>query len=219
MANEIGDFADKAGEGVHEKTIEIALPYLAGSHILVAGAGEGSLEFKLLKKGVLAENIKAVDYNPAQYKLGQVSIQYCDLNGSLPFESQSFDVCFAIEVIEHLHNPQNLINEVWRVLKSGGMLFLTTPNVHSLTQKLRFLFSDKFAWFHEGDYIGSGHIHPIFDWLLERMVRNKYVLVKYTSQAFHLRVIPQLPAIPIPYEHRLFAINNIYAYRKLDTVA
>jgi len=180
------EFEDKAGEGVHEKVIEIALPYLDKSNILVAGAGQGSLEYKLLKKGVLAENIKAVDYNPSQYKLKSVNIQYCDLGGSLPFEPQTFDVCFATEVIEHLNNPQNLITEVWRILKPGGMLFLTTPNVHSLMQKIRFLFSDKFGWFHESDYLRSGHIHPIFDWLLERMVRGKFVLVKYTSQAFYL---------------------------------
>jgi SAM-dependent methyltransferase len=157
-----------------------------------------------------------VDCDPSQYKLKTVNVQYCDLNGSLPFDPQTFSICFATEVIEHLYNPQNLIDEVWRILKPGGMLFLTTPNVHSLMQKVRFLFSDGFGWFHESDYIGSGHIHPIFDWLLERMVRNKFVLIRYTSQTFHLRVIPKLPAIPIPYEHRFFAVNNIYAYRKLD---
>jgi SAM-dependent methyltransferase len=216
MESENIEFADMAGAGLHEKVIEIALPYLGKSRILVAGAGQGALEYKLLKKGIPARNIEAIDFNPAQYKLKTVNIQYCDLGGSLPFEPQAFDVCFATEVIEHLYNPQNLINEVWKVLKPGGMLFLTTPNVHSLMQKIRYLFSDKFGWFHESDYLGSGHIHPIFDWLLGRMVRGKFVLVKYTSQAFYLRVIPQLPVIPIPYEHRLFAVNNIYAYRKVD---
>jgi SAM-dependent methyltransferase len=215
------EFANMSGDRVHDKVMEVAMPYLHqdSSQILIAGSGQGSLEYKLLRKGIRATNIHAVDINPAQYKLQTVNVQYCDLNGSLPFTPQTFDVCFAVEVIEHLYNPRNLIDEVWRVLKTDGMLFLTTPNVHSIMQKIRFLFSDKFAWFSEQDYLGSGHIHPIFDWLLERMVRNRFELINYTSQAFHFRVIPHLPAIPVPYEHRLFAVNNIYAYRKVDGTA
>jgi len=210
------EFADKSGTGVHEKVLEIAEPYLDSSRILVAGTGQGSLEYKLMERGVPAENIKAVDSHPEMFKLESVEVKYCDLNGPLPFEPGTFDIVFATEVIEHLYDPHNLIEESHRVLAPDGMLFLTTPNVHSLMQKVRFLFSDKLAYFHECDYQGSGHIHPIFDWLLERMTRDKFKLVKYTSQTFHLRFLPRLPAIRVPYRHRLFAVNNIYAFHKLE---
>ena len=208
-------FADKSGVGVHEKVLEIAEPYLDGARILVAGAGQGSLEHKLITRGVPPKMIEAVDCAPEQYKLDSVEVHRCDLNGPIPFEPEKFDIVFATEVIEHLTDPHNLIDESWRILAPGGMLFLTTPNVHSLMQKIRFLFSDKLAYFHECDYQGSGHIHPIFDWLLERMTRDKFHLVKYTSQTFHLRFVPKLPAIRVPYRHRLFAVNNIYAFRKV----
>src|SRR5208283_1631214 len=100
MERENMNFAQKSGHGVHEKVIEIAMPYLSdNAQILVAGAGEGSLEYKLLKMQVPDKNIQAVDYNPAQYKLKTVNVQYCDLNYSLPFKPETFDICFAIEVI------------------------------------------------------------------------------------------------------------------------
>jgi len=209
-------FANMSGDddGVHLKTLEIAKPYLKDAKILIAGAGQGSLDYKLLQNGVSPENIESVDYNPEQYKVKLVHNQFCDLNGPIPFEDNSFDVVFSTEVIEHLYNPHNLVNEAWRVLKPGGMFFITTPNVHSIMQKLRFLFSDKIGWFIEADYEGSGHIHPIFDFLMERMTRKKFDLVKYTSQTFHLRLIPYIPAIPMPFESKLFAVNNIYAYKK-----
>lgn len=139
------EFANMSGQGVHDKVLHIAMPYLNTAKILVAGAGQGSLEYKLLKNGIRPEDIHSVDWNPDHFLLKSVNVRYCDLNGPLPFESETFGVCFATEVIEHLYNPHNLINETWRVLKPSGMLFLTTPNVHSIMPKIRFLFSDKLA--------------------------------------------------------------------------
>lgn len=207
-------FADMSGVGVHEKVIQVANPYLGANAILVAGAGQGSLEYKLLRHGVEHQRIAAIDYNPAQHKLSEINVTFCDLNGRVPFDDGSFDLVLCTEVIEHLNNPQNLIDELHRVTKSGGHLVLTTPNVHSVMQKLRYLFSDQFGWFFERDFLGSGHIHPIFDWLLKRMIRDKWQIKTYTSQSFHLRLIPYLPAIPMPFHSRFFAQNNIYLLEK-----
>lgn len=215
MSEQAPEFSNMSGTGVHDKTLSLAKTYLNGASILVVGSGEGSLEHKLILQGVRDQNIKSLDYDPSKFRIKSIQCQRCDLNESIPFQDSSFDIVFATEVIEHLYNPHRLIEESWRVLKPGGMLFLTTPNVHSIMQKIRYLFTDNLAWFYERDYRGSGHIHPIFDWLLERMTRNKFELIKYTSQKFHLRLIPNFPSIPIPFESRLFAINNIYAFRKI----
>jgi len=44
----------------------------------------------------------------------------------LPFASGSFERVLCTEVLEHLHTPQVAIDEMFRVLKSGGELILTT---------------------------------------------------------------------------------------------
>ena len=46
---------------------------------------------------------------------------------SLPFESKSFDHVFSSEVLEHVFEPDIVLAEVRRVLKSGGILAMTTP--------------------------------------------------------------------------------------------
>ena len=46
---------------------------------------------------------------------------------ALPFQNDSFDCIVCTEVLEHLPEPINVLNEFRRVLKKNGMLFLTTP--------------------------------------------------------------------------------------------
>jgi SAM-dependent methyltransferase len=55
-----------------------------------------------------------------------------------PFPDDEFDVVMWCEVIEHLvENPVLTLSEIHRVLKPGGMLVLSTPNVASIEHLLR----------------------------------------------------------------------------------
>lgn len=45
---------------------------------------------------------------------------------TLPFADDSFDTVLCTEVLEHLVEPQRAIDEIFRVLKPGGTLLLTT---------------------------------------------------------------------------------------------
>jgi SAM-dependent methyltransferase len=53
-----------------------------------------------------------------------------DIIGSameMPFEDESYDLVFSTQVIEHLTEPQQMVNECYRVLKPKGVLILTGP--------------------------------------------------------------------------------------------
>ncbi len=54
---------------------------------------------------------------------------------SLPFGDESFNVVTLSHVLEHIHDPFGVISEVWRVLKPGGLVWLSTPNIHSLIHR------------------------------------------------------------------------------------
>jgi len=45
---------------------------------------------------------------------------------ALAFRDQAFDVVLATEVLEHLPEPQRAVDEMWRVLRPGGTMLLTT---------------------------------------------------------------------------------------------
>lgn len=64
-----------------------------------------------------------------------------DLLHRLPYEDACFDVVLLIEVIEHLENHRIALGELARVLKPGGVLILTTPNIMRLNSRFHFFFS------------------------------------------------------------------------------
>jgi SAM-dependent methyltransferase len=51
----------------------------------------------------------------------------CDINEKLPFKSDTFDVVFLSNVLEHVHNPSGLSSEIYRVAKKGGFIIGTVP--------------------------------------------------------------------------------------------
>ena len=50
-------------------------------------------------------------------------------NGSLPVSGSSFEYVVSFQVLEHVPIPHNYLTEAYRVLKSGGRLFLSTHGV------------------------------------------------------------------------------------------
>jgi SAM-dependent methyltransferase len=57
----------------------------------------------------------------------------------LPFPEATFDRVLATEILEHLAHPGLFLGECLRVLRPGGTLWLTTPNVADLPNRLRTL--------------------------------------------------------------------------------
>jgi len=68
------------------------------------------------------------DPPPEGYVFEQIDLD-CAL---FPFAAESFDAVVASHVIEHLTNPMRLMDEMFRVLKVGGLLYLECPSDRSL---------------------------------------------------------------------------------------
>ena len=54
-----------------------------------------------------------------------------DLGMALPFRSGAFDAALCSDTFEHLLNPLDLVLEIHRVLRPGGLLFCHVPNEFS----------------------------------------------------------------------------------------
>jgi len=143
-------------------------------------AGKGDLSRELLKWGVT--DLTCIDILPENVfpLAGQVTYQKADINDPLPFEDGSFDCVVSREGIEHLVTPFSFLGELCRVLKPGGMLFLTTPNIMTVDARMKYLLSGYFQCFRElrDNHPGlrelefQGHISPIYFWQLAYFLGN-----------------------------------------------
>jgi SAM-dependent methyltransferase len=70
-------------------------------------------------------------------------------DGPCPANDGEFDVVIAADVIEHLVDTDQFVREVWRILKPGGRLIATTPNLAFWLSRLR-LFLGRVPWSHPG---------------------------------------------------------------------
>ena len=63
---------------------------------------------------------------------------YVDLMTQLPFEDSSFDAIFCEEAIEHipLNQAEDLLKECLRILKEGGVLRISTPDLNYFAEQV-----------------------------------------------------------------------------------
>jgi 2-polyprenyl-3-methyl-5-hydroxy-6-metoxy-1,4-benzoquinol methylase len=70
---------------------------------------------------------KAVESRGYQYQ--GYDIHDLDLEKDrLPLEDNSVTIAISLAVIEHISNPDVFLSEIYRVLKPGGLIYLSTPN-------------------------------------------------------------------------------------------
>lgn len=156
--------------------------------ILDLGSGEGGTS------KVLSENnfVVSIDINIVRLKRQKEnfglkkSLQANAIN--LPFADSTFDLVIIQDVIEHVENLNQLYNEVLRVLKADGMVYLSTPNRLSI---INFL-SDP----HWGVPIIS---------ILNRKLIKRFFLRYFRKSEIERKDIPQLLSLK--------SLRNIFSER------
>jgi len=83
----------------------------------------------------LGYRVVSVDLFPAPRRQPPSAWVCADANQTLPFRAGSFDYVLSREGIEHLENQMGFLRDCARVIRPGGKIVLTTPNLMHLSAR------------------------------------------------------------------------------------
>jgi 2-polyprenyl-3-methyl-5-hydroxy-6-metoxy-1,4-benzoquinol methylase len=142
----------------------------AAGRILDAGCGDGLFLGELDRAGSLCARgweLYGMDYSSAMISEARKRpyvFRECNLEQGIPEADGSFDIVTASEVIEHIYDPDQLISEAHRVLRPGGLLLITTPNLQAWYNRALFAAGIQPLFYEtstRSTHIGAGAIKPL----------------------------------------------------------
>lgn len=184
-----------------------ALGLPPGANVLDAPCGgSAALTMALIEKGFHAIG---ADVDPeAETRLGNAFLRI-DLNMPLPWPDQSFEAIFSTEGIEHLENHFSFLREMCRILKPGGILVITTPNITALRSRVRFFGSGFFG--RDSRPLNESSRHPLHHIGLATFSELRYEL---HMSGFRLMEVRHTHIKPISYLYAIYA-PAMWLYTKL----
>lgn len=164
--------ASMAGIATHDSVIKLIKEYFPNSvRIVDLAAGEGAFSVRLSELG---HKVVAVDAFADNWKAKDIELNIQNLDSEfaaqMVSEDNKFDAVVAIEIVEHLENPFRFVRECAKLLRPGGLLFLTSPNVESVFSRLLFLYTGRLSSFAAYETVRPAHITPIFRWKLDMLL-------------------------------------------------
>lgn len=167
----------------------------SGLSIAELSIGDGSLT-RALASSFSSMKLTCVDISPSRITLArdgidQISdslsseVEYLECNFDTQFDllpSSEFDIVIAMDIMEHVFDVFNFVENCNRILKDRGVLFLRVPNIAYIKHRIRLLFGElpiTASWFETKGEITAwrerhgwdgGHLHyftmPILQELL-----------------------------------------------------
>lgn len=162
------------------------------------GCGLGYLVKEAVEEGVDCYGIDISEYAVKnciikdRIKLGSIT--------KIPFDYEAFDVVSAFDVIEHIHpkDTEKAFSEIYRILKKGGYLIMTTPNPCHVGD-----------WIHDVTHI---NVRPPKFWN-EMLKKFKFDVMMYYVPSFLKYYILDKFDIKIPISDKIaFRIEKPFRY-------
>ena len=115
------------------------------------------------------------DAEPQAFLLHEThSFVAADLNQDFAalFGRTSLDGVVGLEIIEHLENPRHFVRQCAALLKPGGGLIVSTPNLDTPRSILNFVRHGTFKFFDDHHHAKEGHITPLSQWQLKTAIAD-----------------------------------------------
>ncbi len=170
-------FGIRSSDAFRDMVTEVERLVPRNGNFLDLGCSNGGFIGELLRRRPDVR-CTGVDISPQRVEMASqeessATFLVADVQARLPFDDESMDTVISIEVIEHLDAPGYFLNEIYRVLRPGGDLFITTPNAGAITASA---LGPK--WYALAD---PSHIHFFTALSLTHALRHKGFVVGHTE--------------------------------------
>jgi len=146
----------------------------AGHHVLDIACGEGYGSAVLAKA---ANSVVGIDISDEAVKhaqqryASQTNLRFIQGSATaIPLEDASIDVAVSFETLEHLAEQEEMLRELRRILKSSGILIISSPN--------KKVYSD------ERNYVNEFHVKELYFDELDALLRRFFPVNRYFAQRF-----------------------------------
>ena len=107
-------------------------PYRQSNRLLDVGFGAGTLLEAARRAGWQTTGVD-VAQSAVEHVRGLGFEAFCGTLQDAHYPENHFDVVTASEVIEHVPDPERVMHEIARVLRPGGLLWMTTPHARGIS--------------------------------------------------------------------------------------
>jgi SAM-dependent methyltransferase len=167
----------------HMRLLELLDPAKMGRNLLDVGCGNGYLSRALAAKGFHVTGLEHPNgFDTAQTR--DLQIIPADLECGLPSLPQKFDVIVIGDVLEHLRNPQHLLEALQTHLSAGGQIIASLPNSGNIYFRLN-IFLGRFPEDDKGLFDRT-HLHF---WMLA----NWRGLFERSGYSFEVKELTPIP--------------------------
>ncbi len=136
---------------VYERNQALKRVTISGGKVLDLACGEGAVGLYLQSLGCVVTGLDLAGEALKKARQRGLKVVTGDVEKRLPFPDESFDLVFWGDNVEHLFNPTKTVHEIHRILKQGGKLILSCPNMSYWRYRLYFLrfgMVPSSEWFH-----------------------------------------------------------------------
>jgi SAM-dependent methyltransferase len=107
-----------------------------GVRALDYGSGSGTYLSFFYAKGARISGAEISDRMISRCLMAGLDVRRIDDVRTIPFHDEEFEVVYLMQVFEHLAEPHQMMSEIWRVLRPGGVAYFAVPNGRSAWRRL-----------------------------------------------------------------------------------
>ncbi|MBL7129556.1 MAG: glycosyltransferase [Ignavibacteria bacterium] len=138
-----------------------------------------------------------------------IDYHQCDLNSGVPaelLENKKYDVVLLMDMLEHLQNYQYILNDSKKILKDGGRVIVSIPNIANLYVRLNLLIG-RFPYADRG-LLDRNHLHFFTYGSAKKLLSNnrlEIIKTRYTP-------IPIIEVLPVFLKKNVGRLLNLVLF-------